>query len=107
MPVGSRESKKQPAKDEELSALRPIETDASTFGRALETQSTFGRALETQRCLARVGGLHPRSVEIADLEVAAAAEEAGATVLRSDADQDRIAAIAGQAVPWIAPPGSL
>ncbi len=81
----------------ELSALRPIATDASTFR----------RALEIQRRLAHAGGLHHRSVKIADLLIAAAAEAAGATVLHYDADYDRIAEITGQPVRWIAPRGSL
>ena len=54
-----------------------------------------------------VGGLHHRSVKIADLIIASAAEAAGATVLHYDADFDRIAEITGQAVRWIAPRGSL
>ena len=82
---------------EELSALRVIATDTSTFQ----------RALEVQRLLAHVGGLHHRSVKIADLVVAAAAEGAKATVLHYDADYDRIAEITGQSVQWIAPRGSL
>ncbi len=82
---------------EELSALRVIPTDASTFQ----------RALEIQRRLARVGGLHHRSVKIADLVIAAAAEAAAATVLHYDADFERIAEITGQPVQWIAVRGSL
>ncbi len=82
---------------EELSALRSIATDASTFE----------RALEIQRSLAHVGGLHHRSVKIADLLIAAAAEAAGVTILHYDADYDRIAKITGQPVRWIAPRGSL
>lgn len=82
---------------EELSALRVVATDASTHE----------RALEVQRRLAHVGGLHHRSVKIADLVIAAAAEAAAATVLHYDADFDRIAEITGQSVQWIAPRGSL
>ena len=82
---------------EELWALRDIATDASTFQ----------RALEIQRRLAHVGGLHHRSVKIADLVIAAAAEAAKATVLHYDADYDRIANITGQPVQWIVPRGSL
>ena len=82
---------------EELSALRPIATDAATFA----------RALELQKRLAHVGGLHHRSVKIADLVIAAAAEAANAIILHYDADYDRIAEITGQPVQWIAPRGSL
>jgi hypothetical protein len=53
------------------------------------------------------GGLHHRSVKIPDLLIAAAAEAAQATVLHYDEDYDRIAAITGQPVQWIAPRGSL
>jgi predicted nucleic acid-binding protein len=69
--------------------------------------SSFERALQVQRRLAHVGGLHHRSVKIADLIIAAAAEAVGATVLHYDADFDRIASVTGQAVRWVAPRGSL
>ena len=82
---------------EELSALRAVAT----------TASTFERALEVQRRLARAGGLHHRSVKIADLVIAAASEAANATVLHYDSDFDRIAEITGQPMEWIAPRGSL
>ena len=81
----------------ELSGLPTIPTDASTFE----------RALEVQQLLAHVGGLHHRSVKIADLVIAAAAEAAQATVLHYDSDYDRIAAVTSQPTEWIAPPGSL
>lgn len=82
---------------EELAGLREISSDASTFRRALDVQHR----------LARVGGLHHRSVKIADLLIAAAAETAGAVVWHYDADFDRIAAVTGQPTEWIAPRGSL
>ena len=81
----------------ELSGLPSIPTDASVFE----------RASEVQQLLAHVGGLHHRSVKIADLIIAAAAEAAQATVLHYDSDYDRIAALTSQDVQWIAPPGSL
>lgn len=93
----ARSGKDYDALAEELSALRPIVTDASSFE----------RALEVQRRLAHVGSLHHRSVKIADLIIAAAAQAAGATVLHYDADFDRIARLTGQPVRWIAPRGSL
>ncbi len=82
---------------QELGALRSIATDAATFR----------RALEVQRLLARAGGLHHRSVKIADLLIAAAAETADAVVWHYDADFDRIAEITAQPVVWIARRGSL
>jgi predicted nucleic acid-binding protein len=81
----------------ELSALRPISIGEAEYRRACGVQ------LE----LAHVGGLHHRSVKIADLLIAAAAESAGAVVWHYDADYDRIAVITGQPVEWIAPRGSL
>ncbi len=72
-----------------------------------QTASTFERALEVQRLLAHVGGLHHRSVKIADLIIAAAAEAAHVPVLHYDSDYDRIAAVTSQPVQWIAAPGSL
>jgi len=82
---------------EELGGLRMIRTDATAFQRALDVQ---------QR-LAWAGGLHHRSVKIADLLIAAASEAAGAVVWHYDADFDRIAAVTGQPTEWIAPRGSL
>jgi predicted nucleic acid-binding protein len=82
---------------EELGGLRMLSTDGSTFQRALDVQQQ----------LARVGGLHHRSVKIADLLIAAASEAAGAVVWHYDADFDRIAAVTGQPTEWIAPRGSL
>jgi predicted nucleic acid-binding protein len=93
----ARSAKDYDALAEELAALRRIEIDAYTFE----------RALQVQRRLAHVGGLHHRSVKIADLIIASAAEAAGATVLHYDADFDRIAKVTSQAVRWIAPRGSL
>lgn len=82
---------------EELLALRRIPT----------TTATFERALEVQQQLAHVGGLHHRSVKIADLLIAAAAEACGAVVWHYDADYDRIATVTGQPTEWIATQGSL
>jgi predicted nucleic acid-binding protein len=82
---------------DELDALIPIPIVASTFA----------RALEVQRKLAHHRGLHHRSVKIADLIIAAAAEQAGAVVWHYDEDFERIAAITGQPIDWVAPRGSL
>ena len=65
------------------------------------------RTLEVDGQLARQGGLHHRSVRHPDLLIAAAAEVAGVPVLHYDEDYDRIAAITGQDVLWLAPRGSL
>lgn len=82
---------------EELDALKPIPMNGAAFARALDVQRRLGRA----------GGLHHRSVKIADLLIAAAAEAVGAVVWHYDEDFDRIAAITAQPVEWIASRGSL
>lgn len=69
--------------------------------------SEFERALSVQQELARRGGLHHRSVKIADLLIAASAEVAGAILWHYDEDYDRIARITGQPVEWIAARGTL
>ncbi len=77
------------------------------FRSAAITPEVFTRARSNQAALARVGGVHHRSVTIADLVIAASAEAAGLTVLHYDEDFDRIAAITQQPTEWIAPRGSL
>ncbi len=82
---------------DELRALHVVPCDTTTFE----------RALDVQRALAHVGGLHHRSVTIADLIIAAAAEAVGDVVWHYDEDFDRIAAVTGQPCEWIATRGSL
>lgn len=82
---------------EELGGLHEMTMDGATFRRALEVQAR----------LAATGGLHHRSVTIADLLVAAAAEAGGLAVWHYDEDFDRIAEITGQQTEWVAPRGSL
>lgn len=80
-----------------LEGLRPVTM----------TEQTFRRAREIQRMLSLVSGLHHRSVTIADLLIAAAAEADGLTVLHYEEDYDRVASCTGQPTEWIAPRGSL
>lgn len=68
---------------------------------------TFTRACQVQRELAHVAGLHHRSVKIADLVIAAAAELSGTIVWHYDENYDRVAAITGQPTEWIVPRGTL
>jgi predicted nucleic acid-binding protein len=82
---------------DELDGLVPIPIDTETFA----------RAYQVQRELAHVGGLHHRSVKIADLIIAAAAELSGTVLWHYDEDYDRVAAITGQRTEWIAPRGTL
>lgn len=60
------------------------------------------RAVEVYRALAHIGGGHQRSVKHPELLIAAAGEAAGLDVLHYDEDFDRIAAITGQPVTWLA-----
>jgi predicted nucleic acid-binding protein len=66
----------------------------------------WDRARAVYRELARKP-LHHRSVEIADLLIAAVAERAGVPLVHYDADFDTIAQVTGQATRWAAPRGSL
>jgi len=81
---------------EELDSLHQLPCDASALM----------RALEVQRLLAHLRPLHHR-VAIPDLIIAAVAELSGAAVWHYDRDFERIAALTGQEVIWIASPGSL
>jgi len=80
----------------ELDALHQLPCDALALN----------RALEVQRLLAHSRPLHHR-VAIPDLIIAAVAELTGAAIWHYDRDFERIAAITGQEVAWIAEPGSL
>jgi predicted nucleic acid-binding protein len=82
---------------EELDGLTRIPID----------NETYTRAYQVQRELAHVGGLHHRSVKIADLIIAAAAELSGTVVWHYDEDYDRIAEITGQRTEWVATRGRL
>jgi predicted nucleic acid-binding protein len=69
------------------------------------TTSAMQRALDVHRMLAARS--QHRGFQLPDLIIAATAEEHGATVLHYDADFDRIAAVTGQPVEWVADRGSL
>ena len=68
------------------------------------TEEVFQRAIAVQGELSKKG---QHRIPIPDLIIAAAAETARLTVLHYDHDYDRIAAVTGQPVEWIAPRGSL
>ena len=79
--------------------------DALTAFTLLETTARHvQRARQVQRVLAAQS---QRGRKIPDLLVAAAAEEAGYTVLHYDADFDLISAATGQACEWVVSPGSI
>jgi len=69
------------------------------------TTEAMNRALATHRALAATS--QHRHFRLPDLIIAATAELNGATVLHYDTDYDRIAAVTGQPVEWVAPRGSL
>ena len=69
------------------------------------TSAAMDRALEVHRKLATTS--QHRHFRLPDLIIAATAELNGATVLHYDADYDRIAAVTGQRVEWVATQGSL
>jgi predicted nucleic acid-binding protein len=69
------------------------------------TPGSMDRAMAVHLELAALS--QHRNVSLPDLIVAATAETHGATVLHYDADFDRIAAVTGQPVEWVAPRGSL
>jgi predicted nucleic acid-binding protein len=80
----------------ELDALHQLPCDVAAMQ----------RALDVQRRLAHSRPLRHR-VAVPDLIIAAVAELAGAAVWHYERDFDRIAAITGQEVVWVAQPGSL
>jgi predicted nucleic acid-binding protein len=90
---------------ESTAALRQRELDALPECR-LDADG-WDRALAVYGDLAARGGLHQRSARHQDLLIAAAAAAAGIAVLHYDEDDDRIAAVTGQPVEWLAPRGSL
>ena len=77
-----------------LDAFELVETTAEHIQRARQVQRML--AVNSQR-----------GRKIPDLLVAAAAEQAGYTVLHYDADFDLIASVTGQPCQWVVPPGSV
>jgi predicted nucleic acid-binding protein len=69
------------------------------------TAAAMERALDVHRLLA--ASSQHRQFRLPDLIIAATAEQHGATVLHYDTDYDRIAAVTGQPVEWVAAKGSL
>lgn len=76
-----------------LDTFEPIETSAVHVRRALQVQRLLAQRSRRGR-------------KIADLLVAAAAEERDIVVLHYDGDFDLIAAVTGQPCSWIVPAGS-
>ena len=82
---------------DELSALRqcPI------------AEPQFRRALDVMRKLAHRSALEHRAVKFQDLLIACGAEASSLPVLHYDEDYERIAAVTGQPIEWLAPKASL
>jgi hypothetical protein len=79
--------------------------DRQLLPRAPITEACTSRAAEVQGRLAHQG--RHRGVPLIDLVVAAAAEQAGLTVLHYDRDFDLIADVTGQAMEWVVPRGTV
>ena len=90
-----------------LKAYEELAAELEALHRLPCGHDQFERALRTQHELARRGGLHHRSVKMADLIIAASAEAAGAVLWHYDEDYDRVSRITGQPTEWIARRGSL
>ena len=79
------------------------QSDLSVFELVETVADHFRRARQVQRLLA---SRSQRGRKIPDLLIAAAAEQAGLTVLHYDSDYDIIAKVTGQPCEWIVPAGS-
>jgi predicted nucleic acid-binding protein len=82
-----------------------IRAERALFPRVPMTERSCDRAIEVQGQLARTG--RHRAAALPDLLIAAAAEQAGLTVLHYDADFELIGEITGQPTEWIVPRGSV
>jgi len=89
-----------------VTEFKALRHDLRALGDCPIGTQQYKRALDIYERLAGQG-LHHRTVKHPDLLIAAAAETAGVTVLHYDEDYDRIAAITGQPVRWLAPRGTL
>ncbi|HUY87037.1 MAG TPA: PIN domain nuclease [Acidimicrobiales bacterium] len=78
--------------------------DLSIFDLVETTADHVRRARQVQRLLA---SRSQRGRKVPDLLIAAAAEEAGLTLLHYDSDFDHIASLTGQNCQWVVPQGSI
>jgi len=91
------------------SARTGTDHDEIRFDRSLLPRISCGdnameRALEVQGLLAQVGR---HRLPTNDVVIAAAAEQAGLTMLHYDHDFDLIAEVTGQAMEWVVPRGTV
>lgn len=78
--------------------------DLSVFDLVETTAEHIRRARQVQWLLA---SRRQRGRKVPDLLIAAAAEDAGLTLLHYDADFDQIARVTGQVCQWVVPPGTI
>jgi predicted nucleic acid-binding protein len=78
--------------------------DLSVFELVETTAGHVGRARQVQRLLA---SRSTRGRKVPDLLIAAAAEQAGLTLLHYDNDFELIAKVTGQICHWIVPAGTI
>jgi predicted nucleic acid-binding protein len=89
-----------------LAEFDSVATDRADLYQELPlTRAVTNRARHVQRELVRHG--QHRGPGVPDLLIAATGEVYGAVVVHYDRDFDAIAAITGQPVEWIVPPGSV
>ncbi|MGH3735202.1 MAG: PIN domain nuclease [Micromonosporaceae bacterium] len=89
-----------------LAEFDSVATDRAGLYQELPlTRAVTDRARHVQRELVRRG--QHRGPSVPDLLIAATGEAHGAVVVHYDRDFDTIAAITGQPVEWIVPPGSV
>jgi predicted nucleic acid-binding protein len=79
-------------------------SDLSVFALVETSADHLRRARQVQRLLA---SRSQRGRKIPDLLVAAAAEEAGLTLLHYDSDFELIATVTGQTCHWVVPAGTI
>jgi len=83
---------------------RSIQFDRSLLPRVACGEAAMDRAIEVQEQLAESGR---HRLPVNDLVIAAAAEQAGLTVLHYDGDFDIIAEVTGQPMEWVVPQGTV
>jgi len=89
-----------------LAEFDAVATDRADLYQELPlTRAVTDRARKVQRELVRRG--HHRGPGVPDLLIAATGEVYGAVVVHYDRDFDTVAAVTGQPVEWIVPPGSV
>jgi len=92
-----------------FSARSAVDYEELLFDRMLLPQVSCGdaameRAMDVQRVLAARG---QHRLPTNDLVIAAAAEQAGLTVLHYDSDFDLIGEVTGQPMEWVVPRGTV